>query len=126
MKALSVRQPFADQIRRGVKPLEIRSKPTHYRGPLLICASKFFRARDNAALPRGVAICTVTVTGCRPFTAADAGKACTAWRPGLFAWELADVHEVASFPVSGSLGFFEVADDKICIPENGKSLSHAS
>ena len=82
MKGLSVRQPHAERIASGIKTLEIRSRPTKHRGPLLICASKALpppgdrRFRD---LPRGVAICTVEVVGCRPFAPGDARAACVRW-----------------------------------------------
>jgi hypothetical protein len=39
MKALSVRQPYAALICAGVKTVENRSRPTNYRGKLLIHAS---------------------------------------------------------------------------------------
>ena len=41
MKALSVKQPWASLIAGGHKPLEIRSRRTHYRGPVLVlvCSS---------------------------------------------------------------------------------------
>lgn len=37
--ALSVRQPWADRIARGIKTIELRTWRTNYRGPLLICAA---------------------------------------------------------------------------------------
>lgn len=40
MKALTVRQPHAQLISLGVKTIETRSKPTKYRGELLIHAGK--------------------------------------------------------------------------------------
>lgn len=39
MKILSIRQPWAYLITRGVKDIENRSWPTKYRGPFLIQAS---------------------------------------------------------------------------------------
>lgn len=39
MKALSIRQPFADAILAGLKNIEFRAWPTAHRGPLLIHAS---------------------------------------------------------------------------------------
>ena len=40
MKALSVRQSWAGLIASGQKWIEFRSRPTHFRGKLLIGASK--------------------------------------------------------------------------------------
>lgn len=41
IKALSLWQPWASLIAVGAKRYETRSWPTKYRGPLLICASKW-------------------------------------------------------------------------------------
>jgi ASCH domain len=46
MRALSVRQPWAEQILNGEKDVENRSYLTHPRGPLLIHASKTMDVRD--------------------------------------------------------------------------------
>ena len=40
LKALSVQQPWANLIADGNKTIEVRSKSTSYRGPLLIVSSK--------------------------------------------------------------------------------------
>lgn len=40
MKALTICQPYAELILRGEKPIENRTWPTRYRGPLLIHAGK--------------------------------------------------------------------------------------
>lgn len=37
--ALGIRQPLVEQILRGTKKPEYRSRPTHGRGRVLICAS---------------------------------------------------------------------------------------
>jgi len=42
MKALSIRQPWAELIIRGIKDVENRSWATEYRGPLAIHAAKTF------------------------------------------------------------------------------------
>jgi len=61
MKALSVKQPFAEQIASGEKKIEYRDwrfQP-RYRGPLLIvsCSSPAWRLEEK--LPLGEAICVV-------------------------------------------------------------------
>lgn len=40
MKALSIRQPWAWAILAGIKPIENRTWPTSFRGPVLIHAGK--------------------------------------------------------------------------------------
>ena len=42
MKILSIRQPYAWLIVRGVKPIENRTWTTRYRGPVLIHASRLW------------------------------------------------------------------------------------
>ena len=39
MKALSIRQPHAEAIMRGVKPIEYRFRSTNVRGKIYIYAS---------------------------------------------------------------------------------------
>ena len=39
MKAISIKSPYAQLIQLGYKTLEVRSKPTHYRGDVIICVS---------------------------------------------------------------------------------------
>jgi hypothetical protein len=120
MKALSVRQPHASRIARGIKTLEIRSWKTHYRGPLLICAAARAITRrertahgieDPAGYPLGVALCIVQLVGCRPMTQADVAAACTNYEPGVYAWELINVQGVEAFKVDGQLGLFTVILD---------------
>lgn len=49
MKAITVRQPWAECIARGVKLVENRSRPTTHRGPLAIHAGA--RPSDQAGAP---------------------------------------------------------------------------
>jgi len=88
MKALSVKQPFAGLIARGIKTLEIRSQKTNYRGELLICsASKpvheltnyYHYLGDISSIlyspesmndrfyQNGLSICKVNLIDCIPF-----------------------------------------------------------
>lgn len=103
MKALSVKPQWAALIASGAKTLELRSRPIKHRGDLLICATK----------PDGVAVCIVKVVGCRPFVEADEAASASIYRPGLWAWELADVRLVQRVPIRGMLGLFTVPDELI-------------
>ena len=114
IKALSVRQPHADRIARGLKTLELRTRRTHYRGPLLICASSH---GGGDGLPRGVAVCVVRMTDCRevgvnsPDTlAADAAASCVDLDPrdDYWGYVLAGARKTQPIPVKGRLGFFDV------------------
>jgi hypothetical protein len=48
--AISIRQPAADQIVRGTKRRDVRSRPSRFRGWILIHASQTLRRGD---LPKG-------------------------------------------------------------------------
>ena len=77
MKALSVKQPFAEFIATGEKDIEMRTWRTDYRGPILICASskgvlskprdKDLRAEFEAEFPDGVAVCVVDLADIVPY-----------------------------------------------------------
>lgn len=82
MRALSVRQPFAELIMRGLKPFEFRDQPTKVRGRVYIYACKGrYSSQDEEAilaeyelddimcddLPRGVLVGTVEIFDCTPY-----------------------------------------------------------
>ena len=103
MRALSVRQPWAELILRGVKTVEVRSRPTKVRERILIYASPIRidaeqeasvagrHALDVEALPRSVLLGTVEVVGCDPLRESDGVAAGFEIRDatGCFAWRLA-------------------------------------
>jgi rubrerythrin len=72
MRALSIRQPYAEQISRGTKRFEYRSRPTAIRGRIYIYASlkpgkaeEFERMHIQPGdLPTGVLVGTVEITDC--------------------------------------------------------------
>lgn len=112
MRAMSVKNPWASLIAHGIKSLEIRSRATKHRGPLLIVSSLGV-APELALFPehdpgRGVALCIVDVIDCRPATSADLGAACVAPPDGSFAWVLANPRPVEPFHVRGQLGIYDV------------------
>ena len=40
MRAISIREPWSSAILAGRKTIEVRSRRTNHRGPLLLCCSK--------------------------------------------------------------------------------------
>ena len=102
--ALGVRQPWCELILRGRKTLEIRTRSTEVRGPILVYSAKKLSdlpelgdvlARedvDPGVLPRGVLVGTVEIVGCRRASPADAAASCVPERElnDRFAWELAN------------------------------------
>jgi hypothetical protein len=102
MKALSVRQPWANLIASGAKTIETRTWPTSYRGPLLIVSSKTPKVE-----PAGCAVAIADLVDCRPMTTADEPAAQCEWYERAYAWVLDDIRPVKPVPVRGALGIYE-------------------
>lgn len=103
IKALSLKQPWANMIASGEKTIETRRWSTDYRGPLLIVSSK----QPNIP-PTGCAVAVAELVDCRPMKRSDEEAACCPVYAGAYAWVLSNVRRIRSFPVRGSLGIFEV------------------
>lgn len=117
MKALSVRQPWASLIVAGKKTLEVRSRRTTHRGPIVICSSRTDANSDEALAaskrlpgapyPSGVTLGIVELVDCRPARGGDrAGALCDP--DGHFVWVLANPRPCKHVPVTGKLGVFEL------------------
>lgn len=97
LKALSIRQPFAELIMLGKKRVEYRRYRTKIRGRIYIYASKqrwdrdleLTYARETGldleTLPRGVLVGTVELVDCREIATAGLGS-----DHGDFEWILAN------------------------------------
>jgi hypothetical protein len=125
MKALSFRQPWAELILQGRKTIDLRTWPTHYRGPLAIHASKTVEAKicavydiDPASLVRGALVGTVEVVEMAPLD----DETWEALRhqhlkpgpfPGdLLGWRLTNPQRLAQpIPMRGRLGLFNIPDE---------------
>lgn len=75
IRAISIRQPYVEQILRGDKRFERRSRPTRIRGRVFLYASKrsgndpieWRRLRRSPGdLPVGQILGSVEIVGCRP------------------------------------------------------------
>lgn len=84
MRALSIRQPWAELILRGSKTIECRPRPTYVRGRIWIYAAEGRAKRDtlttitipdDGALPRGVLVGSVELVACRRLRPSDSGAA---------------------------------------------------
>jgi hypothetical protein len=103
VKALSVRQPWANLIAQGRKTVETRTWPTAYRGDLVICSSKkplIYRA--------GVALCVVELYAVVPMGREHEAEACCELYPGAWAWKLRNLRPLKPFPVRGQLRIFDL------------------
>lgn len=124
MRALTIKQPWADAITHGTKRTENRTWVTPYRGLLLIHAGASydpmgrFIITDRAALnswpdTRRAIIATAELTDCHPAVPG----CCAPWgepHPGTFHWTLTSIRPLARpVPANGALRLWRPAPD-IC------------
>jgi hypothetical protein len=134
MKALSIHQPWAWAILHAGKNVENRAWPTHYRGPLLIHASKslasletqnptFWQGVLGVPLPAresltfGAILGIVDVVGCVKIgPGGDLGTfGKSVWaEEGLYGWVLGNPRPFAT-PISyrGAQQLFDVPDEAV-------------
>ncbi|MFQ6550470.1 ASCH domain-containing protein [Aestuariibius sp. 2305UL40-4] len=119
MKALSIRQPWADAIIWHGKDVENRTWQTHYRGPVLIHAAKAWGPSERADLAwveerTGTKLEDVD----RPLLGGIIGQVeiidCVAkmesrWFFGPYGFVLANAKPLPFRPCRGALGFFTPA-----------------
>jgi len=109
-KIISIRQPWATLIVRGVKNIENRSWATSYRGPVLVHASlrpsvhsltdiarQFGIDLQHVELPLGGIVGMTNIIDC-----VDAHP--SPWFEGKFGFVLDRSHELPFMPWKGSLG----------------------
>lgn len=122
--ALSVRQPWGELIVKGVKDLENRTRVTHYRGPVLIHASKFKLSHNDwmdfvdFTFLKGVENCLEThphdlqcggIIGVADIVDCVSTGRHTAspWFIGPWGWVLANARTLPFKACKGALGFFK-------------------
>ncbi len=104
MKAICLKQPWANLIAEGKKTIETRKWSTKYRGDLVICSSKVPKIE-----PAGYALCIVEVYDVRPMTKEDEQEACIEVYLGAWSWLLRDLRLLDQIvPVKGQLGIFDI------------------
>ncbi len=102
--ALSLSQPFANLVAKGIKTIETRAWATRHRGDLLICAAK-----SGTGEPKGVALCLVCVEFVEPMTEEHVEAACVDVYQNAKAWHLSNVRLLSDqFPLRGMPGLFYV------------------
>lgn len=94
MRALVVRQPYANQIANGSKTVEHRSWSTQYRGPILIVAGQN-RSEQGTEPPYGVTVCIVELGS-------------VSGNIGAYCWHLWAPLPVRHRPIRGRLGLWKV------------------
>ena len=110
IRALTVRQPMAWAIMEGIKPIENRSQPTRYRGPLLIhsavAPTDAATLADGTPVPKrlvyGAILGSVTLVDCVELAAAPSSP----FASGPWCWILRDPKPIAPIPIAGQLGLW--------------------
>lgn len=117
MKALSVRQPWVHQIAIGAKTYEVRSRPCHYRGPVVLVASLAVSSHPEAkALSRGEhrgqAVCVVDLVDCVEGTSAMTRDALID-PTGQWCWRMVNPRPVEPIPIKGQLAMWTLSEDLV-------------
>lgn len=132
MKALSIKEPYATLIVKGIKKIETRSYKTNYRGPLLIHASKSKVEKDILAnkelvslfdfeeLSYGEIIGKCEIIDCiymdekflEEIKKHKVEYICGDYKLGRYAWVLDKVEKLEKIPVRGNLGLWNYDFDK--------------
>ncbi|HEY1173173.1 MAG TPA: ASCH domain-containing protein [Verrucomicrobiae bacterium] len=103
MKAISIKQPWANLIASGEKTIETRVWSTSYRGEVLLVSSKIPKIE-----PAGFAVATAELVECRPMTLEDEAAACCAIYPDAISWVFKNVRAIEPFEVKGQLGLYDI------------------
>jgi len=103
VKALSIKQSWANLIAEGEKTIETRKWATDYRGSILIVSSRSPKI-DLA----GFALAIADVVYCRPMTLQDETTAHCRVYPNAYAWVLQNIRKIQPFAVRGKLGLYDV------------------
>lgn len=125
MKALSIRQPWADLILQGKKTLELRNWIVNYRGPLAIHASQTVEetaCRTHGIDPKnvstGVVLGFVKLEDIQAldehayYAKGQEHLSTVQFKAPLYGWKLTDPKILDKpFPFSGHMGLFNVPDD---------------
>lgn len=122
MKALSIRQPWAELILSGRKKYELRKWRTAFRGTIAIHAGLTIETADvisaglaGISLVTGAVVGLVDVVDCVPFESRHAEELHAAgvyfreWPEARFAWVLTNPWRLpVPIPCKGKLGLFGV------------------
>lgn len=120
VKVLSVRQPYASAIIRGLKTVEFRSWSTDYRGPLLIHAGSTVDATEaypeveRLTCPRGAIIGLVELTDCVEIFADE------------FDWILENPRSIEPIPCRGQLRLWTPASEILMLLSSNDSRWNTS
>lgn len=113
MKALCVKQPYAEWIRQGEKTLEIRSWITPFRGQFILCASKIVAFKIAEQFKTGVVIGLVELIDIVKFMPEHEKLAKCEWRENLYAWKVKYIRDLPNISVKGQLNLFNLEINRL-------------
>jgi hypothetical protein len=125
VRALVVRQPWADSIADLTKAAEARRWRPRYRGPVLIVAGKH---RGLDSLPRGVAVAVAVLDDAIPYRSrlrwmAAISEATEKKLRPTWLWCLRHAQRMKRLlPVTGRLGLFDVVVPRDAFPRRCRAL----
>ena len=111
MKALSLKQPFAELVVSGKKTIELRKWNTHFRGKFLIHSSKIpMKGSDN--LPCGCIVGEAELVDVKKYTSEkdfkkDQNKHLASSEWGKYGFILKNAKRLKNVPCKGKLGFWD-------------------
>ena len=106
MKAISIKESWAELIASGRKTIETRTWKTKFRGDILIVAS-----RKPVTKNSGKAIAIAEVYDCKPMEKRHEEEACCEIYDRANSWFLRNIRRIDPFPVKGKLNIYEVDYD---------------
>lgn len=116
MKTLSVQQPWASLLAEGVKPIELRTWSTNYRGLLLVRASRNSPIRwendadERIKLPTECLLFVGDLVSVKPMLPEDRVGAMSFYWNDEFSWHIRFCYYVRPTPAAGKLKLYETAD----------------
>lgn len=114
MRALTVCQPYAELLARGVKPIENRTWSTAHRGPLVIHAGKsrdWLAPGDEARYPDlvfGAIVAVVTLYDVVPVEGLPPDLRANEHANGPWCWLVRDPIRLHPRPVRGAQGLWAI------------------
>ena len=131
VKVLSLKEPYATLIVKGIKHIETRSWKTNYRGEIYIHASKsIISTKDNPKLDNIVKklelkptyiLCKAKLKDCiymdedflKEIEKDPIEKLCGIYKKGRYAWVLTDVEIIKPVTAKGKLGLWNYENEDL-------------
>ena len=127
LKAITVKQPFAQWISDGIKTLEIRANPTNYRGKIIVTSNEYPKVDGYLS---GAAVCVAEIVDCIKVKELKIEE----WKGSLiseqdrkkyinhYAYVIKNARPIIEIPIKGNLGVWNLYISKGDLMEYPKEL----